>query len=184
MSEPTEANWQDPSLHALAGLTLEAMPAFEVLFLDELAGYLMGAGPLEPPYTVEHGSRVVSVLFGSALNAGHFTPERVPAETPGILLARETVVQGAHAFAGKGVDGLAQLVNRIIPAVLGELEIHKEDPAEQTRSLYYYALLAIASGPLNMMDEAAANGVMEAFGAWDGLFGDGLVLPWRRQVTA
>jgi hypothetical protein len=177
-------NWQEPSLHGLARLGIEAMPAFEVLFLDDLAGYLMGAGPIEPPYTVEHGSRVVSALLGAVVNSAGYTPEREPEPTPRIVEARAAFVQGGHELAGKGTAGLAQLVNRLIPAVLGELETHKSAADEQTRSLFYYSMLAVASGPLNVLDQDAAAGVQELFLAWDGVFGSGFIPPWRRQVSA
>ncbi|MGI8666759.1 MAG: hypothetical protein ACR2N4_12110 [Jatrophihabitans sp.] len=71
----------------------------------------------------------------------------------------------------------------MIPAVLGELEIHQQAPEEQTRSLFYYSILAVASGPLNLLAEAAAEGVQELFVAWDELFGAGFVPPWRRPAS-
>lgn len=178
------ADWQEPSLGALASLAIETMPAFEVLFLDDIAGYLMGAGPLGPPYTVEHGSRIVSALLGAMVNSARYTPEESPALTPEISTARASFVQGAHDFAAVGVDGLTQLVNRLVPAVVGELEINKEAPEEQTCSLFYYGLLAVASGPSNVLDEDAADGVMHIFRAWDEQFGKGFVVPWRRPLTA
>ena len=182
-STPAE-DWQQPSLQGLAGLAVETMPAFEVLFLDDIAGYLMGPGPLEPPYTVEHGSRIVSALLGAIVNSARYTPEEAPTLTPEISTARASFVQGAHDFAALGVDGLAQLVNRLVPAVVGELEIHKEAPEEQTRSLFYYGLLAVASGPSNSLDEDAATGVMHIFRAWDEEFGKGFIVPWRRSATS
>src|SRR5665647_1172630 len=175
-------DWQQPSLRGLVCLAVETMPAFEVLFLDDIAAYLMGPGPLEPPYTVEHGSRIVSALLGAIVNAARYTPEEAPALTPEISTARASFVQGAHDFAALGVDGLAQLVNRLVPAVVGELEIHKEAPEQQTCSLFYYGLLAVASGPSNMLDEDAATGVMHIFRAWDEEFGKGFIVPWRSSV--
>jgi hypothetical protein len=174
--------WQQLSLQGLVSLRLEAMPAFEVLFLDDIAGYLMGSGPLAPPYTVEHGSRVVSALFGAVLNSGHYVPAAAPVPTPEIATAREHLVQGAHDFGARGLAGLTQLVNRIVPAVLGELEMHKEAPEQQTCSLFYYSLLAVASGPANTLAEDAAAGVMHLFRAWDEVFGQGFMVPWRRAV--
>ena len=178
------ANWQQPSLAGLRALRIEAMPGFEVLLLDDLAGYLMGAGPLTPPYTVQHGSRVVSALFGAIVNSASYQPGQAPDPSERMTSARQAFVQGAQAFADKGEDGLAQLVNRVIPAALGELEIHQQAPEEQTRSMFYYSILAVASGPLNLLAEAAAEGVLELFAAWDELFGAGFVPPWRQQATA
>lgn len=179
-----EPNWQEPSLHALASLSLEVMPAFEVLFIDDLAGYLMGAGPLSPPFTVEHGSRIVSALFGAMVNAPRYQPASMPEPTEGIVDARAAFVQGGHDLAGKGPAGLVQLLNRLIPALLGELELQKDAPEEQTRSLFYYSLLAVASGPLNVLDQDAAAGVAELFTAWDAVFGAGFVPPWRAEANA
>lgn len=177
-SSPTD--WQQSSLEGLASLTVDAMPAVEVLLLDDIAAYLMGAGPLQPPYTVEHGSRIVSALLGAIVNSARFTPEQVPAPTPQITTAREQVVRGAHDFAARGVGGVNHLANRLIPAAIGELETHKDSPEKQTCLLFYYALLAVASGPRNLLDEDAAAGAMHVFRAWDELFGQGYLLPWRR----
>lgn len=177
-------NWQQPSLAGLHTLTIKAMPAFEILLIDELAAYVMGSGPLAGPYTVEHGSRVLSALFGAVINSDAYSPDQVPEASPEMERARVAFVDGAHAFAALSGPGLAQLANRLIPAVLGELEIHKDSPEEQTRSLFYYSILAVASGPLNLLAEDAANGVSELFQAWDAVLGAGLVLPWRHSVDA
>ena len=183
-TEPAPADWQEPSLRGLAALTIEAMPSFEVLFLDDLAAYLMGAGPLPEPYTIEHGSHVVSLLLGAVVNSAHYRPESAPEPTEGIRVAREAFVDGAHAFAGRGPDGLVQLVNRLVPAVVGELEIHKAEPGTQTSQLFHYGLLAVASGPANSLAEECAQGLRQVLLAWDELFGGGLRLPWRVPTSA
>jgi hypothetical protein len=177
-------DWREPSLAGLAAISIEAMPGFEILFLDDLAGYLMGAGPLEPPYTVEHGSRVVSALFGAILNSAQYSPAEAPIVTAGVEAARARFVQGGHDLAARGPQGVNQLLNRLIPAVLGELEIYKAKPEDQTCSLFYHSLLAVASGPLNLLTEQAAAGVMEIFHGWDEQFGKGFIPPWRRAVGA
>jgi hypothetical protein len=179
----TPENWQQPSLDGLRALDVEAMPAFEVLLLDDLAAYLMGGGPLQPPFTVEHGSRVVSALFGAIVNSAHYRPQDSPPVTDEIALAREHVVQGAHQFAACGIAGLNQLANRLIPAALGELELRKDAPEQQTCSLFYYSLLAVGSGPGNLMDRDAADGVAHIFRAWDDVFGRGFMVPWRQAAT-
>jgi hypothetical protein len=179
----THQNWQQPSLEGLRALTVEAMPAVEVLLLDDLAAYIMGAGPLMPPYTIEHGSRVVSALLGAIVNSTVYVPGDAPAVTDEIALARGSVVQGAQQFAERGVDGLNQLAGRLIPAAVGELELHKGSPEQQTLSLFYYALIAVASGPMNLMAPDAADGVAHAFRAWDALFGRGFTVPWRHVAT-
>lgn len=160
VEEPTPTDWEQPSLQALAGLRIESVAAFEVLLLDDVAAYLMGAGPLDPPFTVEHGSRVVSALFRAMVNANRYQPEQVPAESEDIAESRAQLVLGAHRFAELGGEGLARLVNRLIPAILGELETHKDAPEQQARSLFYYSLLAVASGPANLLSVQAAAGVL------------------------
>jgi hypothetical protein len=180
----TTKSWQQASLEGLAALTVDAMPAVEVLLLDDIADYLMGSGPLQPPYTVEHGSRVVSALFGAVVNSTRFTPEQVPAPTPEITASREQIVRGAHDFAARGAAGISQLANRLIPAALGELETYKDSPDKQTCLVFYYALLAVASGPRNLLDDTSAIGVMQIFQAWDSVLGQGVVLPWRKPVTS
>ncbi len=177
-----DTNWQEPSLIGLRALDAAQLPGFEVLLLDDLAAYVMGAGPLVEPFTVEHGSRVVSALFGAIINSARYVPDpdHLPVETPAIATLRASLLDGAHALAAAGEPGLVTLVNRLVPAAVGELELHKDDPAEQTRSLFYYALLAVASGPMNLLSELAAEGAAELFLAWDAAFGNGLVLPWRQ----
>jgi hypothetical protein len=177
-------SWQQASLEGLAALTVEAMPGVEVLLLDDLAEYLMGAGHRQPPYTVEHGSRVVSALLGAVVNAARFTPSHVPAPTPEITAARAQIVRGAHEFAAGGVGGISRLANRVIPATLGELETHQASPEKQTCLVFSYALLAVASGPRNVLDDESAIGVMQIFQAWDAVLGQGVVLPWRRETAS
>ncbi len=181
---PAAPNWQDPSLHGLAVLTLEAMPSLEVLFLDDLAAYLMGSGPLEEPYTIEHASHVVSLLLGAVVNSAHYRPEESPAAAGELLVARESFVRGAHDFAGRGNQGLIQLINRLVPAIVGELEIQKEAPEAQTSQLFHYGLLAVASGPANTLSDEAAAGFRQILRAWDELFGQGFRTPWREPTVA
>jgi hypothetical protein len=64
------------------------------------------------------------------------------------------------------------------------LESHKETPEEQTRALFYYSFLAVASGPANLIEDTAAAAVIELFGAWVSVLGAGLILPWRPRVGA
>jgi hypothetical protein len=183
-SLPAAQNWQDPSLAGLRAIEIEAMPSFEVLLLDDIAVYVMGSGPLAPPFTVEHGSRVVSALLGAVINSACYTPTKTPVASANMSTVRERFVRGARDFADRGRPGLSQLVNRIIPPALGELEVHKDAPEHQTRSLFYYTVLAVASGPLNLLAEDAAAGALELFDAWDEVFGTGFVLPWRREIPA
>ncbi|MFI7708090.1 hypothetical protein [Nonomuraea sp. NPDC049480] len=180
----TGKSWQQASLDGLAALTVDAMPAVEALLLDDIAEYLMGAGPRQPPYTVEHGSRVVSALFGAIVNSARFAPSEVPAPTPEITAARAQIVRGAHDFATRGIGGISRLAKRVIPAALGELETHQNSPEKQTCLVFSYALLAVASGPRNLLDDESAIGVMQIFQAWDAVLGQGVVLPWRREAAS
>jgi hypothetical protein len=179
---PPSREWQQQSLVGLGALTVETMPAFEVLLLDDLAAYLMGGGPVPPPYTVEHASRILSGLLGAVVNSARYEPEDVPVTTDEIALARLHVVRGAHRFAELGVTGINQLASRLIHAALGELELRKSAPEQQTWSIFYYALLAVASGPANLLDPDAADGVAHIFRAWDEVFGRGFVVPWRQPI--
>jgi hypothetical protein len=178
VSTPLVRDWQVDGIAALKGLTPENQPALEILYLDALAARLLGGG-LEPPYTVEHGSETVAFLLQSVAKAAAYVPDRTPAPSEAMTAARESFLAGAHDFAARGLPGLAQLVNRVITAAVGELEIHTGAPDEQVRALFRYGLLAVASGPGNEVSQAAAEGVDELFAAWDGLIGEGFVPPWR-----
>lgn len=170
--------WQRPSLQGLAALCIESAPAFEILTLDGIASFVFG-GTLEPPYTIEHGSRIASAVLSAAAESTRYQPDQTPPITPAIEQARNEVQAGAHDFAALGVRGLTQVVNRIVSAAVGELEIHKEDPEAQVRSLFYFGVLALASGPGNTCSELASAGIGEVFIGWDDLIGAGFVPPWR-----
>jgi hypothetical protein len=170
--------WQRPSLSGLASMTADALPGFEVIALDGIAAFVLGSPP-EPPYTIQHGSRVAGAILSAAADSQHYQPDSLPATTLAIESAREAVLSGAHRFASRGAPGLTQLVNRIVSAAVGELEIHKDSPEEQVRSLFFYGVVAVASGPENECSELAAAGVHEVFAGWVALFGAGFVPPWR-----
>jgi hypothetical protein len=183
MIAPLVRDWQVDGLAALKGAAPEDQPAFEILYLDSLAARVL-VGGLEPPYTVEHGSEVVAFLLQAIANAPAYGPTRTPDPSEAVTVARRSLVAGAHAFAALGLPGLAQLVNRVITATVGELEMHTGEPDEQVRALFRYGLLAVASGPANEVATIAAEGIDELFGAWDGLIGDGFVPPWRVPSTS
>lgn len=178
-----QEEWEEPTLGGLTCVSVETMPALELLFLDDIAAYLMGSGPPEPPFTVEHGGRIVSALLDAVVNSAQFVPEVVPTPTPEISTARAAFVQGAHDLAANGSDGLTQIVCRLIPAAQSELENNIGAPGEQTFWLFYYGLLAVASGPSSIQEEDVASGVMDIFRAWDEEFSKGFVVPWRRPHT-
>lgn len=178
-SEPAAVpSWQRPSLQGLAALSPEALPAFEIIALDGIAAFVLG-GELAPPYTIQHGSRVASAVLSAAVESARYRPEQSPDATPAMTEARASVLAGAHRFGVRGLPGLNQLVNRIVSASVGELEVKKDSPEGQVRSLFFYGLLAVASGPENTCSELSATGVQEVFDGWDALVGSGFVPPWR-----
>jgi hypothetical protein len=172
-------DWQRVSAEGLAGLSLDRLPAAELLFLDGLAVYLMGPDAPTPPYTIEHGTVIVGHLLRALVDCSNLEVEGSPQSSAEMSEARAAILEGAHLFAPRGVAGVKQLVNRFLVAAVGELEIHKESAEEQTRSLFYYGLLAVASGPNNRLTQAAADGILHVFNAWDEQIGAGFVPPWR-----
>ena len=72
-----------------------------------------------------------------------------------------------------------QLVTRFLSAAVGELEVHKDSPEVQVRSLHYYGLLAIASGPENQSNAETSESLLAAYRAWETRVGNGFVPPWR-----
>lgn len=179
MTAEIRHGWQADGLTGLTNLTPDRLPAFEILYLDALAARLLGTDGLEPPYTVEHGAEVVAFLLQSMINASAYAPDQVPTPTPAIAEARQAVLDGAGDFATLGVPGIAQLVNRVITAAVGELERQSGSAEEQVRSLFRYGLLAVASGPANQLAVTAVEGVDALFDGWDSLIGAGFVPPWR-----
>ena len=184
MNPTTSNDWQMQALGGLKGLSVEAMPAMELLFLDGLAAHLLGEEAPVPPFTVEHGTAIASHLLRAVANAAtvDLGPDSDEA-APGVQEARGAVVDGAHRLGNRGGPaGVHQLVSRFLTAAVGELEQHQEDPEAQVRSLFHYGLLAIASGPENKTNVETSEGVMAAFVAWDSRIGAGFVPSWRIPV--
>lgn len=177
-------DWQQLSAKGLAELSLDRLPAAELLFLDGLAAHLMGPEAPAPPYTIEHGTQIVGHLLRALVECSLVEVEDSPQSTAEMSEARTAIVEGAHELAKRGVAGVKQLVNRFLAAAIGELEIHKESAEAQTRSLFYYGLLAVASGPDNRVAQSGADGILEVFNAWDGRIGEGFVPPWRIVATS
>lgn len=180
---PQDRDWRRQGLDGLAGLSRKNVPAAEILFLDAVAAELLGPAPPEPPYTIEHGSSVVSHLLRACAAAPSVGDLDAPATSPAIGLARDAVVDGAHAFAARGAPGLDQLVNRYLGAAVGELEQQAGTPEAQARSLFYFGLLAVASGPANLASQETADAILSVFEAWDAHIGEGFVPPWRVPST-
>ncbi|MCW2780342.1 MAG: hypothetical protein JWR35_791 [Marmoricola sp.] len=180
MSTTAQAqDWQRQSAEGLAELSLDRLPAAELLFLDGLAVYLMGPEAPEPPYTIEQGTVIVGHLLRAVMDCSELHVEGSPESSVEIEEARAAIIEGAHEFAGLGVAGVNQLVNRLLGAAVGELEIHRTSAEAQTCSLFYYGLLAVASGPKNRLSQAAADGIIDILEAWDKQIGAGFVPPWR-----
>lgn len=181
----SRADWQSQAVAGLVQLSVDLMPAMELLYLDGLAAHLLGPDAPAPPHTIEHGTTIASLLLravhdSSGVNLDLSPEEGEPASAPG----REAVVDGAHRLAQRGGLGAHQLVTRFLSAAVGELEQHKEEPEAQVRSLFYYGLLAIASGPENQTNAETSESVLAAFHAWEVRLGNGFVPPWRTTARS
>jgi hypothetical protein len=172
-------DWIAQSITALSGLTRERLPAAEIVFLDGLAVYLMGPDAPQPPYTVEHGTVAAGHLLRALAACSQVDPGTSLEAGEGVAAARTAMVEGGHGFARRGGPGVQQLVRRFVGAAVGELEVHAESAEGQTRSLFTYGLLAIASGPENRLSPAAAEGITQIFSGWNDRISAGYVPPWR-----
>jgi len=94
---------------------------------------------------------------------------------PGHLGKAGAAVRELGGMLAKGALPLS-----FIPATLGGLETHRKSPEKQTCLVFSFALLSLASGPRNLLDETSAVGVMQIFQAWGSVLGQGVELPWRR----
>lgn len=180
MNASSPVDWQSQSVAGLTRLGLDTMPAMELIYLDGLAIHLLGPEAPAAPYTIEHGSAIVSQLLRAVndaqlanLDLGSDDPD------PGLIPARAAVVAGAHRLAGRGGHGVHQLVTRFLAAAVGELERNQDEPEAQVRSLFYYGLLAVASGPENQANLETSESISAVFHDWDRRIGDGFVPPWR-----
>jgi len=117
-------DWQQLSADGLAGLSLDRLPAAELLFLDGLAGYLMGPEAPESPYTIEHGTVIVGHLLRALVDCSVVKLEDSPQCTAEMSEARAAIVEGAHQFANRGVRGVQQLVNRFLAAAAASTAIN------------------------------------------------------------
>ncbi|TWP35612.1 hypothetical protein [Leekyejoonella antrihumi] len=174
-------NWEVPRLDGLASLTIEAMPAFEALAFDGIAALVVG-GSLEPPHTIEHGSRVASEVIAAVVRSPRYHLTQEPPITPAVRAARSALMTGAHDVAAGGVPALIRLVSRIVEASLDQFATHHESSRDQARSLFYAGLLATASGSRTTCSDLATAGVNEIFEGWEALFTVGLV-PRFEQST-
>jgi hypothetical protein len=184
MGEPPEspeqemAGWEEAARAALRDLSMSDMPSFEVLFLDDLAGWALSVANPGHNYDERHSALVVTMLLRAIERAGTFRPSQAPPESPEITATRERIVAGAHAFGAQD-KGLAQLVGLLAPAVVRELDHSAGRPAAQTYWLYHYALLVLASGLTGDAGEDTLRGITAVYRAWDALAAAGFALPWR-----
>jgi hypothetical protein len=176
-----EANgWESAVRAALRNLSTKDMPGLEILFLDDLAGWVFSINNPGHSYNETHGAAVVTILLKAIERAMSFRPVQVPAESDAIVAMREKAVAGAHGFAGSP-QGLTRLIGLLAPAAVRELDRAAGQPATQTYWLYHCALLVLASGDGRDVSEDTLRGITAGFQAWEGLVAAGLVLPWRRQ---
>lgn len=174
-------DWEGAAAQGLARLGVENVPAAELLYLDSLAVHLLGPEAPAPPYALEHGSAIVGLLLQAITNAP-VVDLKVDVEDgvdDATTVARAAVADGARRLASRGGHGVRRLATRFLAATVGELEQHAGAPEAQVRSLFYFGLLAIASGPENQTNAEVADGVLAAFHRWDRRIGDGYVPPWR-----
>ena len=177
---PGLSGWESTARAALLALRPDDMPAFEILFFDELAGWAYSVGNPGHGYDERHSALVVSALLEAIGHARAFRPGQVPEESPQIAATRANVVAGTHAFAA-AANGLAQLVGLLSPAVVRELERSAGQPAAQIYWLYHYCLLVLAAGPAGEAGDDALRGISAAFHGWDALLAAGFTLPWHTR---
>lgn len=178
---PGLSGWESVARSSLRRLTVADMPAFEILFLDDLAGWAYSAGNSGHDYNESHSALVVSTLLEALERARAFRPSQAPAESPGIAATRAKVVAGAQAFAA-APEGLTQLIGLLAPAVVRELDHSAGKPGAQTYWLYHYCLLVLAAGPAGEADEDTLRGISAAFHGWDSLLAGGFELPWHTRA--
>lgn len=170
-------DWQSAAAQGLERLGAEHVPAVELLYLDALAVLLLGPDAPAPPYTLEHGTAIVGLLLQAVANAP--VVELEPEADDDVAVARAAVADGAQRLASRGGHGVHRVATRFLTAAVGELEQHAATPEAQVRSLFYFGLLAIASGPENQTNAEVADGILAAFERWDRRIGEGYVPPWR-----
>ncbi len=172
------SRWESAAVGALRDLGMKDVPSFEILLLDELAGWAFSVRNPGHGYNESHGALIVTSMLGALERARSFRPAQAPQETAGIVATREKIVAGAHAFASQP-KGLAHLVGLLAATAIPELEHSAGQPAAQTYWLFHYALLVLASGTDGADEEGTLRGITEVFHAWDGLAAAGFTLPWR-----
>lgn len=180
--EQEAAGWESAVRTALRALSVEDMPSFEILLVDELAGWAFSVSNPGHNYDDRHGGAVVTTLFRAMQHADTFRPARCPEESEEIKTSRDKVVAGAHELA-EAPEGVGRLIALLATLVIRELENNAGKPAAQTYWLYHYSLLVLASGMTGHADQTTLRGITAAFGAWEELAAKGFVLPWRNQLS-
>jgi hypothetical protein len=172
--------WEADVISALAGLTEDHVPAVELLLLDQLASWVLSDANPQGDYDEVAGGVVISALLTAIANAAEFRPEREPAVSDEMALARGRFVQGAREYA-EHESGIALLVTRLMPAAIAELSRNAGNVSQQIYWTFFYGLFVIASGVDGEQDPAVAQGVGMTFGEWNALMADGFKLPGVRR---
>ena len=129
----------------LTDMTIDDMPRFEIAFLKQLADGV--AEPTSSPATDGDALNFVRRLLAALLLA---PDERIdgPEPTPDaeILAYRNAFVDGAHTFAARDAEGIAQLVTRSVNTTKLVLDDHRGNPDGILGGLYIWLLVSVASG--------------------------------------
>jgi tetratricopeptide (TPR) repeat protein len=176
MADPSndKLEWETNAITSLRNLKLEDTPGFELLLIDALARWCVSDSNPGRDYDEQHAAVAITALLSAVESASSYEGTIRPEATEEITRARTQVVAGAHELADTA-NGLTLLITRLMPAALGELTSHTGDPGAQVAWLYYYSLLAVASGRSSAVDEAVLRGLMASFDAWDALMADGFM---------
>lgn len=177
------SDWSANIILAFRNLTIEDVPSLEILFLDQIAVWVLSDENPGHDYSEEHGGVVISKLFNAVEEASGFRPAKIPAESQQVATARKGVVDGAHEIADAD-NGITLIISRLMPATINELERNSGSPGAQLYWVYFYSLLAISSGPTGGISELVARGIAETFEAWESLMADGFRLPRRTAPGA
>ena len=180
MTDSTQmsSDWSANIILAFRNLTIEDMPSLEILFLDQIAVWVLSDENSGHDYTEEHGGIVITKLFNAFEGSRGFRPAKLPVESEQVAAARKGVVAGAHEIA-EADNGITLVITRLMPTTINELERNSGNPGAQLYWVYFYSLLAISSGTTGGISEPVGRGIAETFEAWEFLIADGFRLPWR-----
>ncbi|WP_285588119.1 hypothetical protein [Actinomycetospora sp. NBRC 106378] len=157
-------------IDALARLRREDVPALELLFLQGVMAWVFSEENPGSDYNRSHASYLAGALFTGLDDAGNTSLSASPPETAKISAARDRVALGANALASYGEAGLDMLLEqRVLPAMVGELERCVGNQTQQGACTWTYALFAVAMGEGHDQDPDVVEGLIESFDAWSAL---------------